>query len=352
MAFDDFIDYLEDNEFLDNTGMDYLVGTAIFALSVFIFIIIKLSIKRQQKILLRTVEISRGEQILNLVNKSISWLLVSLTSIYFALTTFTIPADYEMNALLVIFAVISISALRFFFGLIDVGIDYQKSQDETSVHILNFFRLFLRTLILVIIFIWFLSNIGLNVNSLMAGFGILGLAVAFSLQNVFADIFASLTIFLDKPFELGDRIEIEGDSGTVESIGIRSTKIRTSQGELLIVSNKELTDTRIRNFKKMEQRRIAFKIGVGVNTPAAKLKAIPGMIEKIITGMEHIRFDRAFFVKIADFSFDYEIIYYVKIPDYLTYLNAHQSINLQILEAFEKEKITIPYPTQEVIVKK
>ena len=180
----------------------------------------------------------------------------------------------------------------------------------------------------------------------------MGLAVAFSLQNVFADIFASLTIFLDKPFELGDRIEIGSDSGTVESIGIRSTKLRTSQGELLVISNQELTEKRIRNFKKLKQRRISFKIGVGVNTPVKQLKAIPGMIEKIITGMKHIRFDRAFFVKIADFSFDYEIIYYVEIPDYRTYLNAHQSINLQILEAFEKEKITIPYPTQEVIVKK
>ena len=103
---------------------------------------------------------------------------------------------------------------------------------------------------MVIILIWFLSNVGINVNSLVAGFGILGIAIAFSLQSIFADIFASLTIFLDKPFELGDRIEIGGDSGVVESVGIRSTKIRTSQGELLIISNQELTEKRIRNYKK------------------------------------------------------------------------------------------------------
>jgi len=254
---DDFIDFLNDNELFDNTGMDYFVSLSIFAFSVLVFIIIKLSIKRQQRILLETVEVSRGEQVLNLFNRAISWLIVGLTSFYFALSVLTLPDDIAMNILLVIFAVISISALRFFFGLIDVGIDYQKSQEEQSVHILHFFRLFLRTLMLVIILIWFLSNIGVNVNSLVAGFGILGLAVAFSLQNVFADIFASLTIFLDKPFELGDRIVIDGDSGVVESVGIRSTKIRTSQGELLIISNQELTEKRIRNFKKLKQRRVA-----------------------------------------------------------------------------------------------
>ena len=157
---------------------------------------------------------------------------------------------------------------------------------------------------------------------------------------------------MDKPFELGDRIVIGSDSGVVESIGIRSTRIRTSQGELLIISNQELTEKRIRNFKKLQQRRIAFKIGVSASTSTTKLKAIPGMIEKIITGMKNIRFDRVFFVEIADFSFNFEIIYYVEIPDYLTYLNAHQTIMLQILEAFEKDKIIIPYPTQEVLVKK
>ncbi len=207
-------------------------------------------------------------------------------------------------------------------------------------------------LLWVIGLLLFLSNLGINITSLIAGLGVGGIAIALALQNVLSDLFSSFAIYLDRPFVVGDFIVLGADMGTVEKIGIKTTRIKTLRGEELVVSNQELTTARIQNFKQMRERRITFEFGVVYNTPTEKVKKIPEIIKKIITDVKLTRFDRAHFSKFADSALLFNVVYYINSPEYMDYANAHQEIHLKIKEVFEKEKIEFAYPTQTIILEK
>ncbi len=228
----------------------------------------------------------------------------------------------------------------------------KKSKTTVDNNLIPIIKSLVSWVIWAIALIFMLSNLGLNVTSLLAGLGIGGLAIAFALQGVFADIFASISIYLDKPFNIGDYIVIGPHSGTVKKIGIKTTRIETLQGEELVVSNKELTETRIRNYKKMKKRRVAFKLGVEYGTSPKKLKNIPTIIKQIINKTNKVNFGRAHFIGFGDFSLDFEIIMFIDTQDYAIYRDVQQKVNLGIVEAFAKEKIEMAFPTQTVFVKK
>ena len=195
-----------------------------------------------------------------------------------------------------------------------------------------------------------LSNLGVNIGSLLAGLGIGGLAISLALQSVFDDIFSFFSIVIDKPFEEGDFIIIGDEMGTVKNIGIKTTRIATLQGEELVMPNKELTTARLHNFRKLKERRIVFNVTVAYGTTPAQLKKIPGMVKDVVRKVKNVRFDRTHFTTMGDFSLDFEVVYFVKSAEYPDYLNAQQEINLGILRAFQKEKIEIPFPTRTVHV--
>lgn len=195
-----------------------------------------------------------------------------------------------------------------------------------------------------------LSNLGVNVTSVVAGLGIGGIAIALAAQNILGDVFASFSIFIDKPFEIGDYIVVGKESGIVQKIGIKTTRFKTLQGEELIVPNKDLTDARIQNFKRMEKRRIVFTLGVVYGTDAEKLEKIPAMVEDIISQIDLADFSRAHFNKYGDFSLDYEIVYFVDSSEYEKYMDIQQKVNLAIYKKFAEEKIEFAYPTQTVLL--
>jgi small-conductance mechanosensitive channel len=197
-----------------------------------------------------------------------------------------------------------------------------------------------------------LDNIGVRISALVAGLGIGGLAVAFAAQKVLGDLFSYFSIFFDRPFEIGDFIVVGEFRGTVEHIGIKSTRIRSLSGEQLIFSNTDLTSSRLCNYKRMVNRRVAFKIGVTYQTGAAKVRQIPGIIEKIIRGLPGAVFDRAHFASYGDFSLVFEVVYFVEGGDYLKYMDIQQRINLALMEAFARKKIEFAYPTQTVRLRK
>lgn len=197
-----------------------------------------------------------------------------------------------------------------------------------------------------------LQNIGFNVTSLLAGLGIGGVAIALALQNILSDLFSSFALLFDKPFIPGDFIVVGENMGVVEKIGIKTTKIRDLQGEQIIISNKELTSSRVMNFKRMEERRVPFKFGVEYSTKTKELKKIPSIVKKIVESTAKTRFDRANFVNFSDSSLDFEVVYYVLSPDYNEFLNTHEEILLKIDEAFEKEKISFAFPSRSVYLSK
>jgi small-conductance mechanosensitive channel len=197
-----------------------------------------------------------------------------------------------------------------------------------------------------------LSNIGVNITSLIAGLGIGGLAIAFALQRILEDFFSSFSIYFDKPFEEGDFIIVGSDMGVVKHIGLKTTRLQTLQGQELVISNKELTDSRVNNYKKMKKRRIVFTFGVEYSTPVAKMKKINKIVEAIFKKIEGADLDRVHFKEFGDFSLNYEIVYYVKTGDYLEYMNIQQEINLTLKQQFEKENIEFAFPSQTIYMKK
>ena len=197
-----------------------------------------------------------------------------------------------------------------------------------------------------------LSNFGYNVSALAAGLGIGGLAIAFAMQNILSDVFASFSIYFDKPFRIGDFIIVGDDLGTVKHIGIKTTRIQTLQGQELIISNKELTETRVNNYKKMERRRISFTFGVEYGTKLKQLKKISSIVKEILDKIKIADLDRVHFKQFGDFSLNFEVVYYVNKPDYLTYMDTQQEINFALKERFEKEGIVFAFPTQTIYLNK
>jgi len=215
-----------------------------------------------------------------------------------------------------------------------------------SAHTLVFFVT--RFVIWIVICLLLLDNLGINVSALIAGLGVGGLAVALAVQNILGDLFCSLSIVLDRPFEVGDFIVVGDLKGEVERIGIKSTRIRSLSGEQIVISNSELTQGRIQNFKRMEQRRVAFKLGVTYQTPSEKLKQIPEMIKNAVDSIKDTRFDRAHFLEFGDSSLNFEVVFFVLKSDFNFYADIHHELNLKLYEKFETEGIEFAYPTRTI----
>jgi len=213
-----------------------------------------------------------------------------------------------------------------------------------SRSILNVIRIVIWGLGIVFI----LDNMGFNVSAVIAGLGIGGIAVALAAQTILGDLFNYFVIFFDRPFQEGDFIVVGDYSGNVEHIGIKTTRIRSVDGDQLVISNTDLTGSRIRNYKRMEKRTVRFVLGVTYQTSLDQLKKIPGVIQGIIKNMKDVIFDRAHFKSFADSSLEFEVVYFVVGSDYLKYMDIQQTINLTIKELFDKEGIEFAYPTQTV----
>lgn len=195
-----------------------------------------------------------------------------------------------------------------------------------------------------------LDNLGFNVTALVAGLGIGGIAIGLAAQSILSDLFASLSIIFDKPFEVDDFV-ISGDyMGTVERIGLKTTRLRSLSGEQVVISNADLLASRIRNYKRMAERRVVFTLGVVYGTPHQKLAAIPGMIRAIIEAQPLTRFDRCHFARYGDFALVFEVAYYVLSPDFKAHMDILQTINLAIYQRFAEEDIRFAYPTQSIHV--
>lgn len=197
-----------------------------------------------------------------------------------------------------------------------------------------------------IVFLVFLENLGIDVTALIAGLGIGGIAVALAAQNILGDLFASLSIVLDKPFVVGDFVVVGDMLGTVERVGLKTTRVRSLSGEQLVFSNADLLGSRIRNFKRMYERRVVFTFGVEYGTPRAELEWIPSAVREVVEALPDTRFDRAHFKEYGDSSLNFEVVYFVLSPDFNVYMDRQQSINLEIYRLFEEREIAFAFPTR------
>lgn len=227
-----------------------------------------------------------------------------------------------------------------------------KTDDPATNEALKLIGKILKAVIWLAAGLFALSNMGVDITSAVAGLGIGGIAVALALQNILGDLFSSFAIYIDKPFVVGDFIVVGDKMGTVEKVGIKTTRIRALQGEEIVFTNKELTSAQVQNFKKMSERRIVFHFGVTYETCNDKLRKIPTIIKEITEDLELVELSRVHFQNFGDFSLNYEVVYLVNSALYDDYMDVQQEINLRLKERFEKENINFAYPTSNIILQK
>lgn len=219
-------------------------------------------------------------------------------------------------------------------------------EDASSVMLIGALSFITKLILWSVLMLLALANMGVDVTALVAGLGVGGIAIALALQNVLGDLLASLSIVLDKPFIIGETITVGEFTGTVEHIGLKTTRIRSLTGEQLVFPNGDILQSRIRNWKRMVERRVVQRFGVTYQTPPDKLERIPPLVREIIESQEDTRFDRAHFFQFGDSSLDFEVVYYVLSPEYGLHMDRRQTVNLAMMRAFAAEGIDFAYPTR------
>lgn len=232
----------------------------------------------------------------------------------------------------------------------DRTIQKRRDQDASSTTTIKFLGFIARFILWIIVLLLILDNLGVNITGLVAGLGIGGIAVALAVQNILSDLLASLSIVLDKPFVIGDFVVIDSLSGTIEHIGLKTTRIRSLSGEQLIFSNNDLLKSRVHNYRRMSERRIVFTLEVVYQITLEKLKSINKIVSDIIEKTEKARFDRVHFKEYGDSSLKFEVVYFVTDADYKIYMDVQETINLEIFRRFREEGIEFAYPTRKIFM--
>lgn len=349
----DYFEDINDSELAGVSGTDYIIAVVLFFVYGIILFAIRYQLKKYLKSLLMSDDKKQQVTFVRSCVKILSTWFIILVAFYAASINVTsdpnFPAGARTGVNLVLLIVVTRYILKFTGQIIDEIFEEIVERRPDLQHLSEFLKLIVKAITWVLVSIWFFLQIGVEITAYLAGLSILGLATAFALQSTISDVFASITLYLDKPFEIGDSIKVGADAGKVEYIGLRSTRIRTGVGNLLVISNKELVGQRIHNNSDMVERRIVLTLGVDCNTPVAKLKKVPQWAEKIIDKVENTRFNRAHLTTLGVYSWDFQIVYYITTPDYTAYLNAQQEVNLSVLAKLEKEEVNIPYPTSSIL---
>jgi small-conductance mechanosensitive channel len=208
-----------------------------------------------------------------------------------------------------------------------------------------------QTVLWAFVLIAALTSFGYDVTALVAGLGIGGIALALAVQNILGDLFAAVSIVVDKPFVVGETIDVDGQVGMVERIGLKTTRVRALQGEEVVYSNADLLKVRLRNYARMRERRIVMSVGVTYETPLATIARVPNMIREAIQAQPNVRFDRAHLARLAESSYEFEFVFYALDPDFNIGMDLRQAIYLALLRRFELERVPLAYPTRSVILR-
>ncbi|OYT29163.1 mechanosensitive ion channel protein MscS [Thermoplasmatales archaeon ex4572_165] len=289
------------------------------------------------------------DEILKNIKKPI-YFFVLLIGTYSGLEILS-PLNNYSDLMQIFFIVAEISLITFIITrIVNVfTVWYSERESESmSEHIIFVLKRVINGTIYLFTFIIILYVLDIDLSGIVVGLGVGGIAIAFALQSVLGDAFSAFSIYFDRPFEIGDFIIVGEYSGTVKKIGMKSTRVQLLQGEELVMANSVLTTSNVRNFKKMQKRRVGFNFGVIYSTPSEKLKKIPDIVRKIIDENKLNTPDRIHFKEFGEFSLNFEAIYYIANRDYAIYMDVQQEINVKIVEAFEKEGIEMAFPTQTI----
>ncbi len=333
----------------------WLVALAVVVIGyLFLKLLLGLTGRRLERIAAGT-ETAIDDGIIKVIRNTQSWLLAILALYAGSLFAELPPRFMKIADSVLIIALLVQVGVWFNTGLnyaLGVYRERKMKQDPASVTALNAIGIFARGLIWLAVILLTLDNLGYNVTALIAGLGVGGVAVALAVQNILGDLFASLSILIDKPFVVGDFVIVDDYMGSVEHVGLKTTRIRSLSGEQLVFSNSDLLKSRLRNYGRMYERRVAFQIGVTYDTTREQLQRIPQIMREAIESQAKTRFDRSHFFKYGDYALIFETVYYVLGPDYNLYMDIQQAINLSINEAFEQQGIDFAFPTQTLLLQR
>ena len=340
---------------LGNTPEAYGLALAAFCATLALLYIIKnVGIARLKTIAEKT-ETDLDDLVVSLIEK-FRWFEYQLAAFYVAVHYLERGRAFDKALKLAVLVVFTYRAITMAQSLLSYWIHKIASRQELSgpakTSVVNSTQVIMRTLVWVAAVLFVLDNLGVNISAVLTGLGIGGVAVALAAQAILGDLFNFFVILLDKPFNIGDFIVSDAVSGNIEHIGLKSTRIRSISGEMVIVSNSNLLGSRIRNYKDLTKRRVVFKTGVVYGTSPALLKKVPGIVKSAVESRPKAEFDRCNLTVCGDFSLDFETVYFLAEPDYNAYVAAHEQVLLALLEGLAAAGAELAYPTRTVLVKK
>jgi small-conductance mechanosensitive channel len=301
----------------------------------------------------RRAEARWGDRLAGTV-RATSLVLLTPVALYAGFSALDAPARLarliEAAAVLALLAQAGLWANRLIAIWMEQKVAESRDRGAEGATALSLLTFAARVVLWSLVLLAALDQLDFNITALVAGLGIGGIAVALAVQNILGDLFASLSIVLDKPFAVGDFIVVDGLRGVVERVGIKTTRVRSLDGELLVFPNSDLMKSRIRNFRQMDERRVLFTVGVTYQTPPEKVRAIPRWLREAVQTQSRTRFDRAHFKEYGDSALVFEIVYYVLDRDYNLYMDVQQAINLAVFDRFAREGVEFAYPTRTLHV--
>ncbi|MCK5848570.1 MAG: mechanosensitive ion channel family protein [Caldisericia bacterium] len=344
-----------DNTVLGNTLANYLW---FFVVLIFGFFVSKLLI---QKIILKRISnhvkktsIKWDDTAFEIINKALQPML-NLLVLYISLQFINFPTSFEIWINRIFFATTVIFITKSICSIVEVSITkslISKYSEQKSSENFNGLIQIVEAFIWTLSFLVVLNYFGVNVSALIASIGIVGLAVAMAAKGIVEDIICYFTIIIDKPFEVGDYMSVCEENGTLISIGLASSRMKSLSGEEIVISNSKLINNIVQNYKKMVERRVSFQVGIIYETPVSVVEKIPQLVKDTFTNKKNTRFGRCHFNSFGDFSLNFSIVYFIQSGDYDEYMDIQQSINIDIMKAFEDNGIGFAYPTQLVYTQK
>jgi len=341
-------------EYFGNSVQHYLIALFIILGGLIIIRLFKKRLLNQLKALTKKTETKIDDYFISGVEK-FGLPILNFVAVYAGLSflIFTEKVDKIIaNAFTVVVAYYAVRLVSSIIRLMLESFTLSQEGGQDKLKQVNSIMLIINFVIWTLGLLFLFDNLGYDVTAVIAGMGIGGIAIALAAQNILGDLFNYFVIFFDRPFEIGDFIKVDDKLGTIEYIGIKTTRLKSITGEQLVFSNSDLTNSRIHNFKHMERRRVVFSVGVIYQTPQPLLEKIPLILKTIVEAKSGATFDRAHFQKFAASSLDYEVVYFIETSDYNQYMDIQQKINLEIFKTFTEEGIEFAYPTQTLFVNK
>lgn len=336
--------------FLGNPARKWVAGLIAAAVSFGVLILVKRLVITQGKRVAEKTPSDVDDFLIRLFEQTKDLFFLAL-SLYIGMQYLILVDNISRTARVIILLILILQAGFWSSSLVSFWVNREVKKSlgngKRDSNTLSVVGLVVKGVIWAVVAVLVLDNIpGVKVDTLIASLGITGIAVGLAVQNILSDLFASLSIALDKPFVIGDSIVVDDLTGTIEKIGLKSTRVRSLSGEQIIFSNSDLLKSRIRNYQRMQRRRVAFTLNVDYNTPPDKLERIPEMIQECVEGVEAVTFARSHLAALGEFAILFETVYWVESDDYTLFMDVKQRVLSGVLARFQAEGIRLSFPTQ------